>query len=63
MSGQSWKQAVEELAGPEPPLTVAYVFSGGNTSDATHTNPKKDRNPRGVFFERRLHGAYDGDNS
>lgn len=59
MSGQSWKQAVEDLAGPEPPLTLAYTFSGG---EGANTVPSEDKKKRlsGVFFERRAHGAFDG---
>ena len=44
MSGQSWRQIVEEIGGPEP-LPVVYNFSHGRTDS-------------GVFKERKLHGAY-----
>jgi len=59
MSGQSWKQAVEDLAGREPSFTLAYVFSGGEDVDVPLSEDKKKR-LSGVFFERRAHGAFDG---
>jgi len=45
---QSWKQIVEEVAGPEKDVEV-YSFSGGP-------------GPPRTFTERKLRGVYDGDN-
>ena len=59
MSGQSWKQAVEDLAGPAPTVTPAYIFSGsGPDEDSLDTEGKKKKRLSGLFFERKLHGAF-----
>ena len=62
MSGQSWKQTVETLAGPEPSLTLAYQFSGSGTNndDKQLVDNKKKKIPDGVFVERKLHGVFTG---
>ena len=59
MSGQSWKQTVEELSGPEPALTKAYVFSGGQSdNNRTAVGDPKKKKPDGTFYEREKHGAF-----
>jgi len=61
MSGQSWKQTVDDLSGPAPKLTLAYKFNSADAPehpDETGVKPKKL--PKGVFFEREKHGAWDG---
>lgn len=54
MSGQSWKEAVEEIAGPEPKAAV-YKFNS-NSSDSS-----RRKLPPGWFEENKAHGAYDGE--
>ena len=59
---QNWKQIVEEIAGPEP-LPVVYKFSQGLSGSGKLSKKNREKKyPHGVFVERKLHGAYDGDN-
>ena len=59
---QNWKSVVEELDGPEP-RPVVYEFSRGAAPNSRLSEKHRRRKlPLGIFIERRLHGAFDGDN-
>jgi len=61
---QNWKSSVEELAGPEP-RPIVYVFNQGGDSlpgSSIKKPTNKKKYPSGVFQERELHGAFDGNN-
>ena len=59
MSGQSFKQIVDALAGQET-LPVTYNFS--KAENQPRKLPRQDgtkkKLPDGVFLERKIHGAY-----
>lgn len=63
MSGQSWKQTVDDLSGPAPKLTLAYRFGNAGAPENLDEQAKNSgvkKLPKGVFFEREKHGAWDG---
>ncbi len=56
MGDQSWKQAVESLAGT-PPKPIVYRFNGGTPSQVAASRRRR-KLPWGYFEEEKLHGAY-----
>ncbi len=67
MGEQSWRQQVDDLDPHRTDDEIAYTFSqaGVRTPNSRKATGAKPSRPvtQGVFREKKLHGAYDGNNS
>ena len=66
MSEQSWKQQVEDLDPDRNKDPVVYQFSNGGIKPVgSKTSPGRVSKwyLQGIYKERKLHGAYDGNNT
>jgi len=67
MGEQSWRQQVDDIDPRRNDDPVVYAFSKAGVKSlsgrgASRGTPSKPTT-QGVFTERKLHGAYDGDNT